>query len=286
MIIDKMNELKHLTSQEKAVVDYINQYPKALIDMNVNELAKASYTSSSTIIRLCKKLEVKGYAELKFIYALEYPEMMKQRELLKKKPFNFDTTIDDIINTLPMIYAKSIDHTRSLISRNTIIRVTNLIKQAQRIEIYGDGSNYDLANMMAYRFESVHKDCFVYNASHWEHIKSLEHRKIQTLAILLSHTGKNPMVLDAAKRLRESKVKTVSISGNFEMALANMTDENIQIMSLDNELELKTTMYTIATQYVLDVFISSLMVYQMDQIDKVIQDLEGSRERWGHDPLK
>ena len=67
MIIDKMCALKNLTSQEKAVVEYILDNPKDLLDMNVSELAKASYTSSSTVIRLCKKLEVKGFADLKFI---------------------------------------------------------------------------------------------------------------------------------------------------------------------------------------------------------------------------
>ena len=197
MIIDKMCALKNLTSQEKAVVEYILDNPKDLLDMNVSELAKASYTSSSTVIRLCKKLEVKGFADLKFIYASEFPEMMKQREM---------------VNTLPFVYLKTMDYTKSMLSRNTIIRITNLMKQAKRIEIYGDGVNYDLAKMMAFRFENVHKDCFVYNASHWEHIKYLEYQKIPTLGILLSHTGKNPMVIDAAKRLKESGIKTLSIS--------------------------------------------------------------------------
>ena len=68
MIIDRMNELRNLTSQEKSVVEHINSHPKDLLDMNVNELAKASFTSASTIIRLCKKLDVKGFSDLKLIY--------------------------------------------------------------------------------------------------------------------------------------------------------------------------------------------------------------------------
>lgn len=281
MIIDKMNELKNLTSQEQAVVEHIVNHPKDLLSMNINELAKASYTSASTIIRLCKKLEVKGYADLKFIYASQYPEMMKQRELIKKKPFDSHTSIDDIMNILPMIYAKTIDHTKTMLSRNTIIRITNLMKQAQRIEIYGDGANYDLGKMMVFRFENVCKDCFVYNVSHWEHIKYLEYYKIPTLAILISHTGKNPMVVDAAKRLKASGIKTVSISSNSDPLLSTLTDENIQIMDLQNELELKTTVFSIAVQYVLDVCISSLLVHRIDIVDKAIQDLQGARERWG-----
>ena len=51
MIIDKMNTLENLTNQEKAVVDYIIANPKALLEMSVNELANASYTSASLNVR-------------------------------------------------------------------------------------------------------------------------------------------------------------------------------------------------------------------------------------------
>ena len=284
MIIDKMCALKNLTSQEKAVVEYILDNPKDLLDMNVSELAKASYTSSSTVIRLCKKLEVKGFADLKFIYASEFPEMMKQREMVKTKPFDESSSIDDIINTLPFVYLKTMDYTKSMLSRNTIIRITNLMKQAKRIEIYG--VNYDLAKMMAFRFENVHKDCFVYNASHWEHIKYLEYQKIPTLGILLSHTGKNPMVIDAAKRLKESGIKTLSISCNSDMRLANITDQNIQIMDGRNQLELQTTTYTVAVQYVLDICISSLMLHHMDTIEEVYSKLMNARAEWQNEKMK
>lgn len=56
MIIDKLQVIPNLTLQEKAVVDYIVQNPEAVLNMNASQLAKASYTSASTIIRLCQKV--------------------------------------------------------------------------------------------------------------------------------------------------------------------------------------------------------------------------------------
>ena len=135
MIIDKMNTLENLTNQEKAVVDYIIANPKALLEMSVNELANASYTSASTITRLCKKLGTKGYADMKFIYVSEYPEMMKLKDSLKVVPFSRNSGIDDIIHTMPLIYSRAIDHTRSMLDRNTVIRVSNLMKRAQVIDL-------------------------------------------------------------------------------------------------------------------------------------------------------
>src|SRR5471030_3479164 len=127
MIIDKMKNLKNFTFQEQVTVDHIIKYPKDLLEMNVTELAEASYTSASTIIRLCKKLGTKGYADLKFIYASEYQEMMKLKESLKTKPYDKNSKIDDIINTMPLIYSKAVDNTKSMLDLNTIIRITDLM---------------------------------------------------------------------------------------------------------------------------------------------------------------
>lgn len=279
MIIDKMNELKQLTLQEKAIVDYVNDHLRSIIDFNAKELAKASYTSASTVIRLSQKLGYKGYSELRSTYTLEYPDMIK-RNTLKEKPFEKDTSIDEVMQIIPDVYVKAIDYAKTMLSKNTIIRIINLMKQADRIEIYGMGVNFDLGRMMAYRFESVNKDCFVYDSPHWEHLKYLELNHISTLAILLSHTGKNPIMTDSAKRLRKSHIKTISISCNGDETLKNLTDENIQIKDYDNELELKTTMFLIGVQFVLDVCISSLLIDNIDKVETMTLELAGEREKW------
>ena len=164
MIIDKMNTLENLTNQEKAVVDYIIANPKALLEMSVNELANASYTSASTITRLCNKLGTKGYADMKFIYVSEYPEMMKLKDSLKVVPFSRNSGIDDIIHTMPLIYSRAIDHTRSMLDRNTVIRVSNLMKRAQVIDLYGDGINFEIARNICYKLDEIGISANAYNS--------------------------------------------------------------------------------------------------------------------------
>ena len=272
MLIDKMNALKNLTTQEKEVVRYINQNLKSILDMNISQLAKASYTSSSTIIRLSKKLGFKGYTELKYVYVQEYPEIIKQKEI-KEKPFQENTSIDEVMEILPQAYFKTINYAKTMVSRNRIIRITNLMKQAQRIEFYAVGMNYDLAKMIAYRFESINKDCMVYTSPHLEHLKYIQLNKIPTIAILISRTGSNSIIIEAAKLLKKHYIPTISISTNREEDLLNITDENIEIIKFQNELELKSTMFSIGVQYILDVCISSLMIYDINNIEKVIEEM-------------
>lgn len=205
MIIDKMQNLNNFTFQEQVVVDHIIKYPKNLLEMSITELAEASYTSASTIIRLCKKLGTKGYADLKFIYASEYQKMMELKESLKTKPYDKNSKIDDIIHTMPLIYSKAIDHTKSMLDHNTIIRVTDLMKQAKIIDVYGDGINYEVAKMFCYKLEEIGVIANAYNSIHWNHCEILQIEKIPSYSILISHTGKNPSMYDAAKRLKKKQ---------------------------------------------------------------------------------
>lgn len=280
MIIDKMQNLNNFTVQEKAVIKHIIQHPKDLLEMNVTELAEASYSSASTVVRLSKKLGTKGYADLKFIYACEYPEMMKFKESLKTKPYDKNSKIDDIIHTMPLIYSKAIDHTRSMLDRNTLIKVTNLIKQAKVIDVYGDGINYEVAKMFCYKLEEIGIMANAYNSVQWNHCKILQTEKIPTYSILISHTGKNPSIYDAAKRLKDYEIPTLSISGNIDQRLSKLTDDNIHIMTSENTLEFSTVIFTTSTLYILDVIVASLLVYRYDNVEKNVAALKGERYEW------
>jgi RpiR family carbohydrate utilization transcriptional regulator len=280
MIVDKMQNLNNFTVQEQAVIEHIIKNPKDLLEMSVTELAEASYTSSSTIVRLCKKLGTKGYADLKFIYASEYPEMMKLKESLKQRPYDKNTEIDDIIHTMPLIYSKAIDYTRSMIDRNTIIKVVDSMKQAKVIDVYGDGINYEVAKMFCYKLEEIGIRANAYSSIHWNHCEMLKIERIPCYSILISHTGKNPSVNDAARRLKKSGIPTLAISGSFDQTLAKLTDDHIHIMTSNNTLEFSNVIFTMSTQYILDILVSALLVDRYDVVEKNVEALKNQREEW------
>lgn len=280
MIIDKINGLSNLTAQEMAIRDYINANPKSLMTLNITELAQESYTSTSTVIRLCKKLDLKGYGELRYLYASEFTVMQKQRCVLKQKLFDESSSIDEIAEIIPQLYQNAVEHTKTMINRNTLIRVTNMLKRSNRVEVYGDGVNYDLAKTIAYRFEAINKDCFVYSAHHWEHIEYLRQNQTKTLAILLSHTGKNPMVLNAANDLHGAGIHTFAITCDPDSKIARAVDSHLQIVDLYDELEFKTAVFMTCVNYIVDIMVGSLLVHHFSDVTTVFANLQGRREKW------
>ena len=269
MIIDKLQVIPNFTLQEKAVVDYIVQNPEAVLNMNASQLAKASYTSASTIIRLCQKVcGVKGYADFKTIYASEYAMMMKLNYALTEEPFSKDTTVDDVIELIPSLYARSFEQTKSFLDRNTIIRCINYIKSSKCVDIYGEGLNYDIANMACYKMMDIGIDAHAFNCAHWEYMKRNELKNQKPFNILISHTGKNPGIIDTAKRLKRYHHKTLCICGREEdQRLAQLCDEVLYIKTTPSTLALSNTVFSMSTMYVLDIIMSYILCTKYDEMD-------------------
>ena len=77
MILDISQENKY-TETEKEVIDYLMNHLDLLEELSINDLAKKTYTSNATIIRLCRKTGYSGYKALKV-------DLIKEREVFVKE---------------------------------------------------------------------------------------------------------------------------------------------------------------------------------------------------------
>jgi len=77
--MDRLKNTSNLTTQEKAVADYIERNPQAVLSLSSHELAHASYVSPSTIVRLCQKLGLSGYTEFNQSIQVSMHTTLKQR---------------------------------------------------------------------------------------------------------------------------------------------------------------------------------------------------------------
>lgn len=277
MIIDKLKQLSSLTMQEQYVADYMIENPQHILEMNAKTLAKASHTSASTVVRLCQKLNFHGYSEFKVQFVYELTEMNKQ---LKSVPYQKESTLEEIVETMPLIYKRAIDFTKTMMDIPTLKKIINLIKKANRIEIYGDGINYELAKMATYKFEEIGISSYAYTSANWTHVKLLEKNSIETIAFLISHTGHNRGMIDSATRLKESHIECVAIVGNKNSRLVKLCDHSMQIMTTKNTLEFSNVHFTLSIQYLFDCIIAACMLEHYDRLKDVIEELKGDREKW------
>lgn len=61
LIIEKLNLKEKMSDGEESIADFILSLGKDLKKYSTRNIAEATFTSPATVVRLCKKLDFKGF---------------------------------------------------------------------------------------------------------------------------------------------------------------------------------------------------------------------------------
>ena len=81
-----------ISPTEREIADYLLQHPEDVIDLSIHELAKRTFSSPSTIIRMCHRIGFEGFKEFRKAITYEMairrklPAPTAWRTLLRKSP--------------------------------------------------------------------------------------------------------------------------------------------------------------------------------------------------------
>ena len=255
MILENLSRMESFTHQEKAAARYILDHVELIQKMSAEELAKASFTSKATVARLCKKLGMDGYQELKLKLVSEMVENIRVNQLLSKEPITEKSSYSDIITTLPKLYDKAITDTKLCMDKNVMLRIANRIRQTERLDIYGSGISYILAQSAAFKFSTLGMECTAYESINAHYL--MARKKKKSVSFVITFTGANLDMIGVARYLKEvTGSYVVGIVGRHNDEIRKWCDEIVEIPSRDSLLSLKVVTSFTATTYVLDIFFS------------------------------
>ncbi len=264
MVLERLKAGEGFTHQEKAVADYILDQIETIQSMSAEELARASYTSKATVVRLCKKVGVTRYQDLKLKLVSEMVENIRVNQLLTSEPINNQSSYQDILDTLPRLYDKAITDARLCMDKNVMIRIFNRIKAADRIFIYGSGISYILAQSASFKFETLGMECKACESVNSHYLSAGKRKK--TVSFIITFTGANRHMIDVARYLKETTdTYIVGIVGRHNKQIRQWCHAIVEIPSRDSLLSLKVITSFTATTYVLDVFFSMYLAQHYEE---------------------
>lgn len=251
MLINKMKYMRDLTNQEKHVVDYILQNPEKVFKLTANELAKLTYTSSSTIVRMCKKFGTSGYPDFQLKFALEYKNSNFKNQFEDALIAN-NKEILDKVDTIPFIYEEAIIQTRKLFNMKDLTEIFDWLNEANNIEVYGVDANYYIAQLVCAKWNEIGIHAIAYNSVNFHLLNNAKNNK-KIVSFVISHTGTNKAIIDIAKTIKQFNRKVIAISSTKHNELSKVADKNIQSYYNDENSDLVKIFSAITTQYIFDV---------------------------------
>lgn len=110
-VLDNITVLyDQLFDAEKKIAKYILNNPKEVVDMTVSELAETSDVSIASVSRFCRKVGLKGFAQLKVSLAQELVDTHKSGEISN------EISLEDIPQSLQNILANKITELKQTVN--------------------------------------------------------------------------------------------------------------------------------------------------------------------------
>lgn len=203
----KFEILQSLNNLELSLYEYIMKNSKKVTYMRIRELAAEAHVSTTTILRLCKKLNCEGFSEFK----VKLKMYIRENNI---KRINDDTL--EIINFLKSIEESNLD--------KTIDKLCELCKNASNIIFLGIGSSGILCKYAARYLSAIGKFTV--------HIDDPFYPKNficgdQCLVIALSVSGETQSTIENIVRFKEKGCTIASITNSENCTIAKLSDLNL-----------------------------------------------------------
>lgn len=265
LISNKLESTDFLSKSEEVLANYILNQKENIGKLTIRELANITYTSTSTIVRLSKKLGFSGWNEFKESYLEELQYLSKHFSNINPNfPFESHDTLMNIASKIAHLASESIDDTLSLLKNDELKKAVNLLDKAQMITVYGISSNLLMAYDFKHKMLRINRHVEIMSVP-GEQIVLASNSSPTNCAILISYSGESKEVLKIAEILKEKGTPMIVLTSIGENDLRTFADCSFSLTSRE-KLYSKIATYSTnnSIHLVLDILYSCLFKMNYD----------------------
>jgi len=216
---------------EKGIVSYLLQHPDEVSSLSIHELAEVTYSSASTIIRLCRKLGFDGYRDLSksLVYELA---LRKSSFDERSSEISREDSLEELVAKVTYKNIVSLEDTRKLLDMDVLRKCVELILEAKTICLFGMGSSLLVAKDAYLKFLRINKPCII--SEDW-HAQLLQARNMtkDDVAIAISYSGMTEEVIRCVAAAKEKGATVIAITRFEENPIALMADYNLSVAATE-----------------------------------------------------
>ena len=196
MIFEKLTGGMKFTAAEQQVLDFVQNYPRVVINLSLEELAAESYVSQASIIRLCKKLGARGFADFKVQLAAELSAFAEDgREVPVDIPIPPGCATPDIARTFYNLSRQALDATLNGLDVIALQKAATLLAYADLIHLYGRGESLLVAEDFHYKLLRIGLNAQLESLNGFQEARShVPNPKLKERALVVSQYCDSPQV--------------------------------------------------------------------------------------------
>lgn len=264
LIKEKLKQTKFSDSQQ-TVVDYMMQLGPKIKDKTVRQIARETYTSSATMIRIAHKLNYPGWEDLKnaFIEEQEYLSSHFQ-EVDANIPFSRSDSPMTIANRIAVLEKEAINDTLALINWETIEKAAALIGSRRIVNIVAMNNTIAQAEEFMYKMGRIQKMVIVQPPS-GEGLYNGTITDPTSCMIVISYTGETGNFIRWIQYAKEAGIPVIAITSLGDNSISRLADLTLRICTREKMFS-KISWYAseVSISYLLNVLYSLVFAADYD----------------------
>ena len=248
--------------EEQGLIRFILNAPETAANSNIKQLSSLSYTSQSTIVRLCTKIGFSGYREFRNVL---YGELEALKRIIRDDDpeISVSDSIGDIASKVTMANIKSLEETLHLFDVETIDKCVSLIDGCRTLGLFGVGAGLVVARDAYMKMLRINKPCVFNDDWHNQRLQAQNLGK-EDLAIVISYSGRTREVVDCTRILAKNNCPIIAITQNDASPVAQLSSYNIYIPSTEQVLRSGAMSSRMAQMNVIDVLYTAYAFRKFD----------------------
>jgi len=266
LILDQLQATATFTATETRIASYLLQHLDTAKTMYLKDLATATYTSHSAIIRLAQKLGYHGFRD--FQQALTAAAATQARTVAPVDA-NFPVAAGD---DAAMIAKKMADLTITTVQRSfdqldtkALTQMAQQLDQAERIFIFSQGDSQLRARSFQNKLIKINKFAIIaeeYADDAWN-AASL---KTTDCALFISYAGQTASHQQFATYFHEHQIPSLLITGNPQAPLIPLVQQALVSSQTENDFaKIGTFASQTAIEYLLDTLFAIMYAQHFHQ---------------------
>lgn len=261
----RMQRHTGLTQTERHLRDYILQNPERMARMNVRELAQASFTSPSAVIRFCQKFGYKGLKNFKADLLCGSEEQSAGELPDSNYPFGADTPFAAVTDAVLRLEQESLRRLRTSLDSGEVERAVNMLLRADCVDLCAIGTSGHMSEDFAFRMMKFGRRVNIVSAR-MELSYASQQMDSRHCLLIVSYSGSNEQVRLSLRTAREQGVPVIAVTARPDSFAGMQADCVLALPPLEsNDDKISTFASAVAEKAVLDVLFAHIFQQNYDE---------------------
>ena len=198
-----------LSSTERQIAQFILDNPDETTTLTIRDLARRSFSSPSSVVRICRVIGFQGYKELRHALTLELATLGENGSH-REKDITPQDSLQEIVEKVTHRNIQSLLDTQRLLLLDELEQCVELIANARTVLLFGIGSSLCVAKDTYLKFLRLDKPCVVNEDSHSQLLQA-RNATAQDVGIVFSYSVQTMEMIQCIKEMKAGGAPVIAM---------------------------------------------------------------------------